>query len=237
MDDAEHRQRKEKIEEELNQLERDAGISENDAERAWGLAFMPYGIGDDEMEEFTAQQNNVLYFDSEHDDKARRVRKLYFGVADADARRKLIGKVAEMESLQDRYCRESLKQSKQLLWNSKQKEDELPWHTAAGVGVACVLGGYWIGNTVGAIAGAVAGVFVGMSTISNTRRDRKSSVAQAVAQLEDAETCLHELLTRPRFFNFREAQTGIKDDTYYVNAFGDRVQEFQARGNTRRDAT
>src|SRR5262249_29091266 len=147
-------QKKKQLSDELSQLEREAGISEEAAQKAWDLAFMPYGIGGDEMKEFTSAQNNTLYFDNEHDDKAERVRQLYFGVADAAARKKLIRKALELDDLHDRSARDDVENAKRALWDAKQKEEQLPWAMAAIIGVVCVLIGYWIGHLVGAIAGA-----------------------------------------------------------------------------------
>jgi len=182
----------------------------------------------DEIEDFTSAQNSILYFDNEHDDKARRVRELYFSVAPPDARKELIRKVLELDDLYDRSSREDVTKAKRALWSAKENEESLPWSTAAVMGVVCVLIGYWIGNTIGAIAGAVAGIFFGMGTVSNARRDRKAAVARAVEEVESSEKALHEMLSRPRFFTVREANTGIRDETYYVDAFGARIREFKS---------
>ena len=181
MDIAELMRRRRQFEDELTQPEGAAGITREAAERAWGLAFMPYGIGGDEMREFTDGQNNTLYFDNEHDDRARRVRALYFGVADTAARCKLIEKVLEQDDLHDRSCRDDVDKAKRALREAKQKEDDLGWLAAAILGIACVLVGYWLGsiirlgNIVGAIAGAVAGVFLGMRIIFEKRTARRAA--------------------------------------------------------------
>jgi hypothetical protein len=159
----------------------------------------------DEMQEFTPAQNNTLYFDNENDDKARRVRNLYFGVADADARSKLIAKVLELDDLRDRSCRDDVDKAKRALWEAQQKEADLNWLAATAWGVGCVLVGYWIGNLVGAIAGAVAGVFLGMRSIAETRKERRAAVLSATEEVGTAEESLHQLLTRPRFFTRMEA--------------------------------
>jgi hypothetical protein len=225
MGDTEFAQRRKKLEDELSVLERAAGITTEAAEKAWGLAFIPYGVMGDEMQEFTAGQNNTLYFDNEHDDKARRVRNLYFGVADADARAKLISKVLELDDLRDRSCRDDVDKAKRALWEAQQKESDLNWLAAAAWGVGCVLVGYWIGNLVG--AGAVGGVFLGMGSISAKRKERHAATMSAAETVTSAEESLHQLLTRPRFFTPMETTTGKKDDGYFVDAFYRRVREFQ----------
>jgi hypothetical protein len=179
---------------------------------------------DDEMQELTPAQNNTLY---EHDDKARRVPNLYFGVADAGARSKLIAKVLELDDLRDRSCRDDVDKAKRSLWDAQQKEADLNWLAAATWGVGCVLVGYWIASLVGAIAGAVAGVFLGMRSIAETRKERHATVMSATETVTSSEESLHQLLTRPRFFTPMEAETGNKQGGYIVDAFGRRVREFQ----------
>jgi hypothetical protein len=227
VDENEQMQRAKQLKDELEQLEGVVGITPEAAEKAWGLAFWPYGISGDKRPELTDAQNTTLYFDNEHDDKARRVRNLYFGVADADVRRKLITKVLELDDLRDRSCREHVDDAKRTLWQVQQKEGDLGWLAAASWGIGCVLLGYWIGNIVGAIAGAVAGVFVGLRIIFNGRTQRHAAVTQATESVADAEKGLHQLLTRQRFFTPTEGATGTQDESYFVNAFGERVREFQ----------
>jgi len=231
MDHAEFERRRETLEDELSQLERRAGIAREVAEKAWGLAFWPYGIAGDDMPEFTDAQDNTLYFNNEHDDKAPRVRKLYFGVADADTRAKPISKVLELDDLRDRLCRDDVDKAKRTLWEAQQKESDLNWLAAAAWAVGCVLVGYWIGNLVGAVAGAVAGAFLGMGPIAETRKKRRAAVMSAAETVTSAEESLHQLLTRPRFFTPMEPQTGKEDDGYFVDAFGRRVREFQKAGS------
>jgi hypothetical protein len=227
MDDTEFAQRRKTLEDELSELERAAGIAPEAAEKAWDLAFIPYGIMGDEMSEFTAAQNNTLYFDNEHDDRARRVRNLYFGIADAEARTKLIAKVLELDDLRDRSCRDDVEKAKRAVWQAQQRETDLRWFAAATWGVGCVLVGYWIGNLVGAIAGAVAGVFLGMRMVFEMRKKRRAAVMSATEEVATAGESLQQLLTRPRFFTPIEATTGEKDDSYFVDAFGGRVREFR----------
>lgn len=229
MDDTEFAQCRKKLEDKLSELERATGITPEAAEKAWGLAFIPYGVMGDELQEFTSAQNNTLYFDNEHDDKARRVRNLYFAVTDADARRKLIAKVLEMDDLHDRASRDGVDKAKRALWQAQQKESDLGWFAAAIWGVGCVLVGYWIFNLIGAIAGAVAGVFLGMRIVFETRKERRASVMSATEEVATAGESLRQLLTRPRFFTPMEGTTGKEDDSYFVDAFGGRVREFQKR--------
>lgn len=227
MEIAELMQRREALQRELSELEREAGIAASAGEKAWDLAFIPYGALGDEIREFTPAQNAKLYFDNEHDDKARRVRKLYFSVQDLSARRNLIAKVLELDDLHDRAIRDDAENAKRAFAEAERNQDNLPWATGAFIGVVCVLVGYWIGKTIGAIAGAVAGIFVGMGAVSNARRDRRSAVVQATADLESSEESLHETLTRPRFFTAGEAATGTEDNSYHVDAFGARIREFR----------
>ena len=196
------------------------------------MAFIPCGVMGDEIREFSSEQNSALYYDNEHDDKAKRVRDLYFAVANVEVRRRLVRKVLETDDVLDQHCREDAANAKRALWSARQKEDDQPRFTAAVVGVVCVLIGYRVGALVGAIAGAVAGVFFGMSTVSGARRRAKAATEQAAEDAANAEDSLRQLLTRPRFFTPMEAATGERDGSYRVDAFGDRIREF-AKANGR----
>jgi hypothetical protein len=52
-----------------------AGVSEADFDKALEGRFIPFGALGDEVNDFTSQQNNQLYFDDEHDAQRTKMRK------------------------------------------------------------------------------------------------------------------------------------------------------------------
>jgi len=68
-----------------------------------------------------------------------------------------------------------------------------------------------------------------MRMVFETRKERGAAVMNATEELAFAGGALQQLLTRPRCFRRTEATTGMKDDAYFVDAFGGRVREFKKR--------
>ena len=139
----------------------------------------------------------------------RQLRELYFGVAFALQRRRLIAKHRELSRFESAWKEADLA-------DATRRSDEIErrpregWWMAAIVGAALIIVGYELFATAGALAGAVVALFVGSGIEQEARRRHRRAVADARSDLDSAEMRARDSLA---LFSESEERTGMPDES------------------------
>lgn len=208
-----------------------AGVSEADFDRAMEGRLIPFGAMGDDIKDFTARQNNRLYFDDERDARRDKMRKLVFGIQDKEARKKIIAKRAEADGLFAARRREDIEALRQTA-SQAQRRLASPdgWFGAAVTAGALVALGYGLFNVAGAIGGAVVGFFIGQGQVHSTRTRLAEAAQQAEENWREALKDDDENRIVPDFFSASEGRTGEEDAEFgNESAFATRIRMFHLK--------
>ena len=139
----------------------------------------------------------------------RQLRELYFGVAFALQRRRLIAKHREVSRSQIAWNEADLADATRRSQEIERKSRE-GWWMAAIVGAALIIVGYELFATAGALAGAVVALFVGNGIEQESRRRQQRAAADANRELESAEMRARNSV---ELFSESEERTGAPDES------------------------
>jgi hypothetical protein len=187
-------------------LEAELGLTK-EMERARGGNFFPLGIDGEDV-------SPDEYFADEHDGARRRVREVYFAVADVEKRKQLIKLERELNKKVDHQQEDDLRHAHSEVLKAKAATTQQPWGLAALIAVGCVGLGYYAYQLVGAIAGAVGGFFLAQGTIANKKSETAAVLEQAESDLADLKKAQHIGNLSPELFNHIEAITGKEDKEF-----------------------
>ena len=142
--------------------------------------------------------------------KLRKLREVYFSVADLDLRKQLIANQREQHKLTLEFFREEVAEAHRKLAEA-QRSGANWWIVASIPGLACIAAGYGLFGIPGALGGALVGLFAGRQTEHNAKRNRDEAVAAAEEILKDAERTVVEVSKQPATFSRSEERTGEAD--------------------------
>ena len=215
------------LDEEFRALLISAGVPDAAIEKAFEGRFIPCGAMGVAGDGLSAKQKNVLYFDSEHDDASRKVRKLVFNIQDLSLRQQIIKKRREREALLEAMSSDEIARKQRELDNAKIKLERPPWLKAAVVAGCVVVVGWYFFGTPGAIGGALVGYFLGQREIAIARATAYTEIRATETELADLQESQEEDGLRPRFFSGGEAVSGEQDNDFQrEDAFTNRMQQY-----------
>lgn len=205
--------------EQLHALESQAGIAQK-MERAREGNFMPLGIDGEKV-------SPDEYFADEHDGTRRRVRKVYFGVADIELRKALIKADREFDKKREQHSEADLREAHAEVAKAKAASKQQAWGWAAVIAVVCVAAGYKVYDTVGAIAGAVGGFFLAQGTVKGKEREASAALEQAEQDLAELKKAQYVGSLSPETFTHLEQLTGEEDHEFGRQSAHWNVLEFE----------
>jgi hypothetical protein len=141
---------------------------------------------------------------------ARRIRALYFAVADLNLRKELIAKHRKEEDLAVWWWRAEVSDATKRL-SAAQASGRSWWVWASVWGIVLLDLGFHFFGLVGALGGLIIAYFSGRSREQSAIRARESAIADAERELKEAEESLDKARNEPQMFSQREARTGELD--------------------------
>jgi hypothetical protein len=173
-------------------------------EKAHEGNFFPLGIDGEDV-------SPEEYFADEHDGERRRVREVYFGVADVERRKELIELQCQLEQQVERHRRDDLLRAEAKLVESRLAARQLPWELASAIAVGSVAFGHYFQGLTGAIAGAVGGFFLAQGFVARRKAHLLAELEQAELELVDLQKARRIAELKPAYFNELEALSGEED--------------------------
>jgi hypothetical protein len=162
----------------------------------------PYGTA-----EARAQAREEDEYESDY--VRRKLRKLYFGVADPTIRKELIRKQRELESTHLYSVGAEVAEARRNLKTAELQAGGSWWLSAPIVAVVFVSVGYSIFSIPGALAALLVSFFIGRSYEQSASRSREATVKQLQKELIDWEQTYEKVSTRPLTFSAIEERAGV----------------------------
>ena len=153
--------------------------------------------------------------DAEYGYRRMSLRRLFFGVADVNVRKRLIGLTREVEALTLLLIEDERAAALKMLQAAERKAVLGSWGIAALIAGVSVAIGHLIFTLPGAIGGALVGYFVGRGYIEASKVKAASDVQWAKARLDEIERHSEGLPHKPELFSKAEAETGQEDKGFF----------------------
>lgn len=207
------------LRDQLGALELQAEITK-EMERAREGNFVPLGIDGENV-------SSDEFFADEHDGVRRRVRSVYFGVADIELRKKLIKVGREISKTLEQHAEVDVREARSEVSKTKAATRQTSWGWPAVIAIVCVAIGYKAYDMVGAIAGAVGGFFLAQSTVKGKEREAAAALEQAQQELVDLRKSQYVISLYPEMFSLMEELTGEEDRDFGRESAHLSVLEFE----------
>jgi hypothetical protein len=116
-----------------------------------------------------------------------KLKGVYFSVADADLKRKLILTTGKLDHLYLQKCDLDVSSAKEEVSKAIDKSNKKSWHLPVVTSLTAVVIGQWAFGLVGAIGGAIGGYFLGQWLVSVIKKEDSEAIEKAKHLLASAQ--------------------------------------------------